>query len=104
MHLTSEDGIQCVRDLGTPWEILEESSTSTYVVGGPAGFVGYPDSFEYDSALFSRDGIAWASIEVPGSEPYPTLYILRNRLLALSANRPRENQSTQIDIWVGEIK
>jgi hypothetical protein len=104
MHLTSEEGIQCVRDLGTPWEILEEPNSSTYVIGGPAGFIGYPDSFEYDSALFSRDGIAWVSIDVPGSEPYPTLSILRNRLLALSANRSRPSESTQIDLWLGEIK
>lgn len=103
MHLTSEEGTQCVRDLGSAWEILDEPGTSTYVIGGPAGFVGYPNSFEYDSAVFSRDGVTWVDIDIPGTEPYPSLSILKERLLTVAAIRPHPDQPTRIDIWVGEL-
>ncbi len=83
--------------------ILEDPCTSCYVVGGAAGFLGYPDSFECDSAVFSPDGIAWGDVSVPAPEPYPTLSILENRLLALSVNQPRATVPKHIDIWIGEI-
>lgn len=103
IHVTSDDGVQCVRDIGTPWEILDEPSQNSYVVGGLAGFLGYPDSFESDPAFFSRDGIVWAEIEMPAVESYPSFSVLDDRLLAIAANRPGANQPTQLDIWVGEI-
>ncbi len=103
MHLTADDGTQCVRDLGSSWEVLPESPTVSYTIGGPAGFVGYPDAFAYDQALFSRDGVSWVEIEVPGPAPYPTLSILRDRLVAMSVDRPRPDRPSRIEIWVGEI-
>lgn len=103
IHLTGQDRTQCVRTLESGWEVLTEPSTAAYVVGGVGGFVGYPDEFEYDTATFSRDGINWTEIEIPGTEPYPTLEVLRDRLVAISVNRPRPNQPTQIDIWQGTI-
>jgi len=103
MHLTSEDGTQCIRDIGSPWEILDEPSTSTYVVGGGAGFVSYPDSFEYDTALFSHDGISWARISIPTPEPYPGIMVLEDRLLALSVSRPNEEAPPVVEIWLGKI-
>ncbi len=103
MHLTSEDGTQCIRDIDSPWEILDEPSTSTYVVGGGAGFVSYPDSFEYDTALFSHDGISWARISIPTPEPYPGIMVLEDRLLALSVSRPNEEAPPVVEIWLGKI-
>jgi hypothetical protein len=103
IHLTSEIGTQCIRDVDGTWQVLDQPSTATYVVGGDAGFIGYPDSFEYDQALFSEDGVSWANVTIPTAEPYPTLVALQDRLLALSVNRPRPTAPTQIDVWVGAI-
>lgn len=103
IHLTGDDGTQCVRSGDSDWEVLSPRSDAAYVTGGPAGFIGYPNAFEYDSALFSRDGIIWTEIVMPGLAPYPTVSVLENRLVALSVNRPRPNRPTQIQVWVGEI-
>jgi hypothetical protein len=102
MHLTSETGTQCVRKAGSDWVVLDEKSRSAYTVGGPAGFIGYPDSFEYDTALFSRDGLTWGTIEIPGLEPYPTLSILEDRLLVLSVGKSQPFQPADAGIWVSE--
>lgn len=100
--LTTPDGTQCVGDRGSEWAVLDEPSTATYVVGGPAGFIGYPDAFSYDAAMFSQDGLAWAKIEIPALEPYPSLSILEDRLLVVSVGRSRPNNPVRIGIWVGQ--
>ncbi len=103
IHLTGDDGAQCVRDLDGEWIILDQPSTVASVVGGGAGFIGYPDSFEYDKALFSPDGVFWGDVTIPASQPYPTLLILQDRLLALSVNQPGPGIATRIDVWIGDI-
>jgi hypothetical protein len=103
IHLTGEDGTQCVRSGDSAWEVLADRNEVAYVSGGPAGFIGYPHAFEYDSALFSRDGVVWTEIEMPGLAPYPTVSILEDRLVALSVNQPRPNRPSQIQVWVGDI-
>lgn len=100
--LTQEGGVRCVRDSGTEWAVITEPGESAYVVGGAAGFIGYPNAFEYDAALFSRDGLSWERIEIPGLEPYPTLSVLEERLMVLSVGRPRATGPLRIGIWLGE--
>lgn len=103
IHLTSADGTQCVREIGTEWEVLPDLLDATSTIGGDAGFITYPDSFRYDAGRFSRDGITWTDIEIPGLAPYPTLAVLDDRVVAISVDRPRRNRPTQIQLWVGEI-
>ena len=103
IHLTAEDGTQCVRSGDSGWEVLAGKSEVDYVAGGPAGFIGYPSAFEGDVAQFSRDGIVWADIEMPGLAPYHTVSILDDLLIALSVGASQPNQPTPVQIWVGEI-
>lgn len=103
MLLVGEDGTQCVHDIGEQWNTLDEPSSVEYVVGGDAGFIGYPNDFEYDTALFSRDGLAWNEVDIPAPEPYPKLLMVGDRLLLLSVNRPRPDVPTQIDLWIGYV-
>lgn len=103
IHLRAEDGTECVRSGDSEWEILSERNEVAYVSGGPAGFIGYPNAFGYSSALFSRDGIDWTEIEMPGLAPYPRFSILESRLVVLSVDRPRPGRPGQIQVWVGEI-
>ncbi|MEA2001772.1 MAG: hypothetical protein U9N84_07810 [Actinomycetota bacterium] len=103
MHLTTSDGTQCVRDIDSPWEVLAEPISATYVIGGGAGFVGYPNSFEYDTALFSRDGTTWIEILLPTPEPYPAIEILDDRLVAFSVTHPPPESPSVLEIWVGMI-
>jgi hypothetical protein len=103
IHLTSEDRTQCVRTLDSDWEVLAEPSHAAYTVGGSGGFIGYPDEFGDDTATFSRDGITWTEVEIPGPEPYPSISVLRNRLVTLSVGPTQPNLPTEVDIWRGEI-
>jgi hypothetical protein len=82
--------------------VIKEPSEAAYVVGGGAGFIGYPNAFDYDAALFSQDGLSWEKIEIPGLEPYPTLSVLEERLMVLSVGRPRATGQMRISIWLGE--
>ena len=100
--LTAEDRTRCVYD-GNDWIILQDPCTSCYAIGGPAGFLAYPSSFEYDTALFSIDGETWVDVRVPAPEPYPTLAILHYRLLAFSIHRPLPQAPTGMQIWIGDI-
>ena len=102
IHVTSADGTQCSRGPDSDWVVLDEARSSCYKIGGQAGFVGYPNGFDYDRGLLSRDGVLWNEIPVPGMEPYPTLAILEDSLLALSVlDDPDPNR--QIRIWLGTI-
>jgi hypothetical protein len=103
IHLAGEDGTQCVRDPGSEWEILPDRLAANFTVGGDAGFVAYANSFQYDAGHFSRDGISWTDIEIPGLAPYPTLSVLNDRLVAFSVDRPRPNRPVEIEIWVGGL-
>lgn len=88
----------------TEWAVITDpNSSARFFAGGPAGFVGYPYQFEYEPAVFSRDGLSWSRIEVPGLESYQMLSILDDRLLALSIVQTRPTDPVQIDIWVGEL-
>ena len=103
IHLSGEEGTQCVRDPGSEWEILPDRLAANLTVGGDAGFVAYADSFQYDAGRFSRDGISWIEIEIPGLAPYPTLSVLDDRIVAFSVDRPRPNRPVEIEIWVGDL-
>lgn len=103
MLLTSESGERCLFS-GDEWTILDEPSEVAYVVGGPAGFIGYPRSFDYETAAYSSDGRSWVDVEIPGATPYPTLAILESRLFALSVDRRRPNQAAQIELWLGAVE
>ncbi|MDX2467775.1 MAG: hypothetical protein QNL12_10710 [Acidimicrobiia bacterium] len=99
LHLTSAAGTQCRRDFDSDWVVLEQPCAVCYKLGGTAGFLGYPKNFEYDKGMLSRDGISWSAITVPGSEAYPTLAVLENRLVAVSVCK----QPSQVRIWLGTI-
>jgi hypothetical protein len=101
--LTAEDGTRCVGTNDGEWTVLAEPSTVSYAVGGGAGFLGYPDSFDYQTASFSRDGENWVDITIPAAEPYPTLEILERRLLAMSVNCCDPTKGKHIDVWIGNI-
>ncbi len=101
--LTAEDGTRCVGAIDQEWTILAETSTVSYAVGGGAGFIGYPNSFDYETASFSRDGLTWVDVAIPAAEPYPTLALLEERLFAMSVNCCDPNLGKHIDVWIGEI-
>ncbi len=103
IHLVGEDGTQCVRDPESEWEILPDRLDASFTVGGAAGFVAYANSFQYDAGHFSRDGISWTDIDIPGLAPYPTLSVLNDRLVAFSVDRPRPTRPVEIEIWVGDL-
>lgn len=102
IYLTSEEGTQCRRDLDTEWIVLGRPCTVCYKVGGAAGFLGYPRSFEYDRGVVSRDGVAWSEIAVPTVEPYPTLAVLEDRFVSMSVCGEAADQPSRIRIWVGK--
>ena len=101
--LTGEDGTRCVWD-NDEWSIVSDSSLVSFVVGGPAGFLGYPAVSEVDTASFSRDGRSWSEVGIPASGADPSLSILNDRLLALLVTHPRPNVPGRIEIWLGEIE
>lgn len=103
IHLVGEDGTQCVRDTQSEWGVLPDQLAASFTVGGVAGFVAYANSFQYDAGHFSRDGISWTDIDIPGLAPYPTLSVLNDRLVAFSVDRPRPNRPVEIGIWVGDL-
>ncbi len=101
LHLTSADGTQCCRrGLGADWIVLDEPCESCYKLAGPAGFLGYPTSFEYNKGLLSRNGVLWNEVPVPGVEPYPTLAVLDDSLVAMSVFNDLDSNH-QVRIWVG---
>ncbi len=104
IHLTSATGTQCQSDLESEWVVLDEPGTACYRVGGAAGFLGYPKSFEYDRGLLSSDGIGWSEIVAPAIEPYPTLAVLKDRIMAMSVLDVASDQPSQIRIWLGTIR
>lgn len=101
--LTAEDGTRCVGTDYESWTVLAEPSTVSYAVGGGAGFLGYPNSFDYATASFSRDGVAWMDVSIPATEPYPTLALLEDRLFAMSVTCCDSTRANRIEIWIGEI-
>jgi len=101
--LSNDAGVHCVGTTGGEWKVLTETEKSSYVVGGPGGFVGYPAGYAYDTALFSRDGEHWESTTVPAAEPYPSLVPLENRLFMLSVDPGRPGVDKHIDLWTAEF-
>lgn len=100
--LTSVEGTQCWRGPGTDWVVLDEPCTTCYKMAGHAGFLGYPTSFEYNKGLLSHNGVLWNEIPVPGVEPYPTLAVLDDSLVAMSVlNDMASNHPVRI--WLGTI-
>ena len=101
--LTAEDRTRCAWNRAEGWTVLPDPCTSCYAIGGPAGFLAYPSSFDYDTALYSSDGHTWVDVAIPAPEPYPTLSILEERLLAFSVHQPRPTAPKRIEIWLGQI-
>ncbi len=101
--LVGPDGVRCIWD-DDEWAVLDDPGLVAFVVGGPAGFLGYPDVFEYNTAVFSRDGLTWSDVAIPADEPYPALSILNDRLFGLSVTQQQSSEPNRIDIWLGTIQ
>ncbi|MDJ0953658.1 MAG: hypothetical protein QNJ81_08260 [Acidimicrobiia bacterium] len=101
--LVGPDGIRCIW-AEDEWTVLAEPGVVAFVVGGPAGFLGYPDVFEFGTAVFSRDGVTWSDVDIPANEPSPSLSILSDRLFALSVAPQRPSVPQRIEIWLGTIQ
>jgi hypothetical protein len=101
--LTDEDGTRCLGTSEGNWEVLEESCKLCYTVGGPAGFIGYPKGFDYNTAMFSSDGENWSDVPIPATEPYPTMIPLEDRILLFSVTQPPAG-TKHMDIWIGEVR
>ncbi len=101
--LLSDGDTRCLWN-GDEWAVLRDEVDVFEVTGGTAGFLGYPRNFDSTTAMFSRDGRSWVDAALPAGATFQTMWVLDERLLAVSVTPQGSGEPLGVDIWLGSIE